>query len=241
MRRWLWHVIFTSTGWPFRLFQTSRWHQNKGCILVHGSHTKTELLFWCQREVWINVMRHPVLSRYSAVIRWFRPLDTICSVEMAADASIFDKIFSAGVPHIFEKIIFYLDYETFKEWLPDGYSQYVISYVFGPLGLKDYGSALLCCKIWSPPFLGLRPHALHPGAIQGKEGIKFCHLVTLYDLCSVARFPSLCMICTSYGSGSRRRSPAAGRPGPAPRSRKTARSRVHLRDGRVQRGPKKLP
>ena len=23
------------------------------------------------------------------------------------------------------------------------------------------------------------PHALHPGAIQGKEGIKFCHLATL--------------------------------------------------------------
>ena len=29
------------------------------------------------------------------------------------------------------------------------------------------------------PFLGLRPQALHPGAIQGKEGIKFCHLATL--------------------------------------------------------------
>ena len=30
------------------------------------------------------------------------------------------------------------------------------------------------------PFLSLylRPHALHPGAIQGKEGIKFCHLAT---------------------------------------------------------------
>ena len=25
----------------------------------------------------------------------------------------------------------------------------------------------------------LRPHALHPGAIQGKEGIQFCHLATL--------------------------------------------------------------
>ena len=33
---------------------------------------------------------------------------------MSADACIFDKIFSAGVPHIFEEIIFYLDYETFK-------------------------------------------------------------------------------------------------------------------------------
>ena len=34
--------------------------------------------------------------------------------------------------------------------------------------------------------LGLRPHALHPGAIQGKEGIKFCHLATLeFQLSSV--------------------------------------------------------
>ena len=28
-------------------------------------------------------------------------------------------------------------------------------------------------------FLGLRPHAPHPGAIQGKEGIKFYHLATM--------------------------------------------------------------
>ena len=28
----------------------------------------------------------------------------------------------------------------------------------------------------------MRPHALHPGAIQGKEGIKFCHLVTLLPI-----------------------------------------------------------
>ena len=26
------------------------------------------------------------------------------------------------------------------------------------------------------------PHALHPGAIQGKEGIKFCHLATLNEV-----------------------------------------------------------
>ena len=29
------------------------------------------------------------------------------------------------------------------------------------------------------PFLGLCPQAPHPGAIQGKEGIKFCQLETL--------------------------------------------------------------
>ena len=30
-------------------------HKNISCVLVHGPHTKTELSFWCQREVWINV------------------------------------------------------------------------------------------------------------------------------------------------------------------------------------------
>ena len=40
--------------------------------------------------------------------------------------------------------------------------------------------APLCCAAKFEPFLflGLRPHALHPGGIQGKEGIKFCHLAT---------------------------------------------------------------
>ena len=27
--------------------------------------------------------------------------------------------------------------------------------------------------------LDCAPHALHPGTIQGKEGIKFCHLATI--------------------------------------------------------------
>ena len=31
-----------------------------------------------------------------------------------------------------------------------------------------------------PSFPWIAPHALHPGAIQGKEGIKFCHLATLW-------------------------------------------------------------
>ena len=66
-----------------------------------------------------------------------------------------------------------------RPWLPDGYSR--IFRILGvlPFGLLDYGSATLRYKIWSLPFLGLRPHALHPGAIQGKEGIKFCHLATM--------------------------------------------------------------
>ena len=32
-------------------------------------------------------------------------------------------------------------------------------------------------------------HALHPGAIQGKEGIKFCHLVTLFLSASRRNMP----------------------------------------------------
>ena len=34
-----------------------------------------------------------------------------------------------------------------QAWLPDGYSQISRSYVFGPSGLRDYGSATLRCKI----------------------------------------------------------------------------------------------
>ena len=29
-----------------------------------------------------------------------------------------------------------------------------------------------------PFFPWISPHTLHPGAIQGKQGIKFCHLAT---------------------------------------------------------------
>ena len=66
-----------------------------------------------------------------------------------------------------------------RQWLPDSYSQIFRLYFLGPLGLKDYGSAMLRCKIWSLPFLALCPHTLHPGAIQGKEGFKICYLATL--------------------------------------------------------------
>ena len=41
---------------------------------------------------------------------------------------------------------------------------------------RSNDSAMLHCKICSPPFLGL---PFHPGAIQGTEGIKFFHLATL--------------------------------------------------------------
>ena len=66
---------------------------------------------------------------------------------------------------------------SLQSWLPDGYSQILRSHVFGPLGFLTV--APLRYKIRSLLFLGLRPPALHPGKIQGKEGIKFCHLATL--------------------------------------------------------------
>ena len=69
--------------------------------------------------------------------------------------------------------------QSLQAWLPDGYRQILKWYVFGPSGLNENDSATLRCKIGSLPFLGLRPHALHPGTIQGKEGIQFFHLATL--------------------------------------------------------------
>ena len=42
-------------GWPFTLFPTFRWHQNKISVLAWGPCTKAQPLFWCQREVGENV------------------------------------------------------------------------------------------------------------------------------------------------------------------------------------------
>ena len=50
---------WTFTGWHIMLIQTSRWQENKSSVLAwpgQAGQVKTELLFWCQREVWINVM-----------------------------------------------------------------------------------------------------------------------------------------------------------------------------------------
>ena len=62
-------------------------------------------------------------------------------------------------------------------WLPDVYSQISRLCVFCSSG----------CQMLSHPFLALCPHALHPGAIHGKEGIKFCHLATLQVLRRIRR------------------------------------------------------
>ena len=37
--------------------------------------------------------------------------------------------------------------EMYQAWLPDSFSKISRLYAFGPLGLKEYGSATLRCKI----------------------------------------------------------------------------------------------
>ena len=37
--------------------------------------------------------------------------------------------------------------DSSQAWLPDGYGLIVRLYAFGPSGLKNYGSAILRCKI----------------------------------------------------------------------------------------------
>ena len=50
----------------------------------------------------------------------------------------------------------------------------------------------------------LRPHALHPGAIQGKEGIKFCHLATMFRAPMTIFLPSSSILAQIFGSPARR-------------------------------------
>ena len=65
---------------------------------------------------------------------------------------------------------------SLQAWLPDGYRQILKLYVFGPSGFWTMAPLRYAAKF--DPFLSL-DCALHPGTIQGKEGIKFCHLATL--------------------------------------------------------------
>ena len=62
-------------------------------------------------------------------------------------------------------------------WLPDGYSQILRLC----LALRASGLWLRYAALQNliPSFPWNAPHALYPGTIQGKEGIKFCHLATL--------------------------------------------------------------
>ena len=58
------------------------------------------------------------------------------------------------------------------------------------IGLLDYGYATLRLDCARVEGVGAQsPHALHPGAIQGKEGVKFCYLETLLSEASVTHLP----------------------------------------------------
>ena len=70
-----------------------------------------------------------------------------------------------------------------QSWLPDGHSQISRQYVFGPLGLKDYGSAMLQNLIPSFPWIA-PPPCLPPrrNPRKGKDRIKYCRLATLLSV-----------------------------------------------------------
>ena len=70
--------ILHATG-SFRVYQTSRWHQNKGCVLVHGPPTKTELFIWCQQEVLHNLNGHPLhVANMSNMHGWHLSQKLMC-------------------------------------------------------------------------------------------------------------------------------------------------------------------
>ena len=58
-------------------------------------------------------------------------------------------------------------------WLPDGDSQILRLYEFGPSLLKDYGSTTLRCKIRSLPFLGFSPPPSNPAQSKERKGSNF--------------------------------------------------------------------
>ena len=86
-----------------------------------------------------------------------------------------------------------------QPWLSDGYSQNFGSYVFGPSGFWTMAPVPVRCAAKFDPFLSLdfAPTPLHPGAIQGKEGIKFCHLATLNSTVGVAGPLFFIFLCQS--------------------------------------------
>ena len=67
-----------------------------------------------------------------------------------------------------------------------------------PFGLEGPWLRYATLQNLIPCFLGLRPHALNPVAIQGKEGIKFCHLATLL------RFLAATAVCAASVGGQMR-------------------------------------
>ena len=61
------------TRWPFTLFPTSRWHQNKSPVLVGDLCTKTQPLFWCKWEIGNNLNGHPVQVSWKIKLTCYHP------------------------------------------------------------------------------------------------------------------------------------------------------------------------
>ena len=59
-----------NTGWPFRLCQTSCWHQNKSSVLIWGSSTKTQHFLWFY-PTWMVTLYN---MRKSCIQVWGIPL-----------------------------------------------------------------------------------------------------------------------------------------------------------------------
>ena len=50
-----------------------------------------------------------------------------------------------------------------------------------------------------PSFPWIAPPALHPGTIQGKEGIKFCHLATMHLIKLSSALVAISFVAVLYG------------------------------------------
>ena len=72
--------------------------------------------------------------------------------------------------------------------MPEGNSQTLRLYVFGPLGVKGLWLRYAALQNLIPSFPWSAPIALHPSAIHEKEGIKFCHLATLQLIAKLTIF-----------------------------------------------------
>ena len=60
-------------------------------------------------------------------------------------------------------------------WLKQDFKIVCVS----PFGLEGLWLCYAALQNLIPSFPWIATHTLHPGAIQGKKGIKFCHLATL--------------------------------------------------------------
>ena len=145
-------LAYLSTGWPRSSSQTSCEHQNKGCVLTNGPHSKPDLLFWCQREIWNKLLRHPVCDKETCG----QNITNFCRRHISMSPSGRLQILPDPVPLMVARSLF---------------SRLMV------LALRARRTmAPLCYAAKFDSFLSLD---CAPGAIQGKAGFKFCQLATL--------------------------------------------------------------